>query len=540
MPTGDLDPHRTLTDRVRAVWPDALVIFAILAFWAVYVGPLVVVDQLRGYDICRDAAAAINIQNGQPFADPAYAGQSLWYPPLSPAIVAGVSSITGASPIDCYRWSQLLFNWLLPLSVYLLTRLAWGRVAGAFAVIAFLLAMPWWQMEAAHGQPAIHSVAWGAITVLLYTRQETKRSLGWALATGLWLGTSFWHHPFVPTLLTIAFTAQGLWSLANQTTDNRKAILTRHTVLLISTALLAGPLLYLLLRGPVLNPAPRQYLARELMDPHVALFGSRIWLWIIGIIGLISTISRSSTFSRLLICCMVVALLGQLPGYLRLLVGDQAAWIPVVVPHEFQRLFQLTWAIAIGVGCAAILKYVANRPMPDPARKALVGILAVALAIGVGGSGLRNARSNLGHYLAQVDNPPPLRAAAAWIRDNTDINDVFACDPQFAFTWLSAETGRKVWLVPAGHSNPRLDWNLRAERLAQLRDAPTPEALWRLARDSGIRYLIPTMEWQPQALFNPARRMDEPLRYFRPVGPDGNGPVILEVLETPIPNAPAT
>jgi hypothetical protein len=91
-----------------------------------------------------------------------------------------------------------------------------------------------------------------------------------------------------------------------------------------------------------------------------------------------------------------------------------------------------------------------------------------------------------------------MQQADEWILANTNINDVFACEPDLAFRWLNAETGRKVWIMPEGHSNPRVDWQQRARALRELENASSAEAFWQLANQYGINYFVPTAKWRPK------------------------------------------
>ncbi len=61
-----------------------------------------------------------------------------------------------------------------------------------------------------------------------------------------------------------------------------------------------------------------------------------------------------------------------------------------------------------------------------------------------------------------------------------------------------------IWITAPGHSNPRVDWSRRKRILDQLADAPSPQAFWQLARQHGIDYCIPSPEWAPNVLTNPA------------------------------------
>ena len=122
-------PRRNKSRAPRSSWiPDALLLLALAALWIWLVLPIVN-EGLRGYDIFRDIGNAVNIQHGRYVGDPAYPNETFWYPPLSPVLVAGISALLDAKPADCYRWSQLLVNGWIPIGLFLIVRIQWGRRA---------------------------------------------------------------------------------------------------------------------------------------------------------------------------------------------------------------------------------------------------------------------------------------------------------------------------------------------------------------------------------------------------------------------------
>lgn len=506
----------------------------LILFWIVYVGPIVIVEQRHGYDIFRDVGTAVNMQNGRLFADPAYKGESLWYPPLSPLIAAGFSRIAGITPLDYYRLSQLFFNWLIPAGFFFLMRLKWGLRAAILGTVAMLFAMPWWQAEVHQGQPSIHSIVLGFVALLLYAYQHKRQSTFWALVCGLFQGICFWHHPFVPALLASGFVLQTLWWCIQQRHKGGLASEVRRNILIILVTLLtAFPILYQLLRGPVLNHAGREYIAGEIQTVRFALMHGNPWLWVTGLVGFVYCIRKADFGGRLTVSLLTISLLGQIPGYLRLYGGEWASEIPILVPHEFQRLFQLGWASAIGVGIDLILRFLAERVKFLKEHPYSVTALALGACVITGGWGLVKAKKNYREYVHIFPHPAVLQEAGKWIIENTDINDVFACEPQLAFCWLNAETGRKVWLVPAGHSNPRVDWQQRAEVLVEMGNAPNGEVFRQLARKNGIKYFVPSSNWFPRIIGDPKIYSKSLPTYIEQVYKSYDGLAIYKTVEDP-------
>jgi hypothetical protein len=108
-------------------------------------------------------ATAVNMQQGRFLGDCASVDHLLWYPPLSPAIMAGLAELWDIRVVDCHRWSALLFSWMIPAGLYLVVRLHWGRRAAAAATIALLLTMPWWQREVVQGRGNLRCTPWPGV-----------------------------------------------------------------------------------------------------------------------------------------------------------------------------------------------------------------------------------------------------------------------------------------------------------------------------------------------------------------------------------------
>jgi hypothetical protein len=488
--------------RFHDIWPDLLCLAAIAVYWLMAIGPVIIDEGRRGSDISRDAAAAMNILNGRWLADPAYIGEGIWYPPLSPMWVAGVSALTGIAPIDVYRRSAFWANWLIPVGLFLLVRRVWGRWAAILSTTAVLLAIPWWQMEVHLGQASIQSVIGGWIALWLYALQSLRRSTTWAIACGLFQGLAFWHHPFVPAVLAGAFILESLWESWRLRRDSasrgpRRDMLRRNAIIFAITFITAAPVLYMMMHGPVLNAVPREYFAPELKTREFALMNANPWIWVTGLIGLIFCFRQRCLACRILLGALLLTLLGQVPGYLRWWAPTGAARLPVIVPHEFQVLFQLGWAILVGIGAVELFRLARARfswVQTSPASAPLfIGAALLITAL----PGMIHIKDNVRRFMHPIDPPEPFKELAGWIRAHTDINDVFACDPKLAFYWLGAETGRKVWLSTSGHSNPRVNCEARSVVLKEMADTHSPKRFWELMQQNEIDYCIPLRNWSP-------------------------------------------
>ena len=525
---------------------DLLFLLALGVLWVYLVTPIATQEGRHSGDILRDVASALNIQHGRVFADPAYRGETIWYPPLSPLLAAAASSLLGITPTEVYLWSQLLFNWMIPVGLYLVVRTQWGRRAALGATIALLLAVPWWQASVCRGQASVHAVVWGWAAMLLYGRRTGPNAWVWAVGCGLVQGIAFWHHPVLPAVLALAFLLQSVWACrrAAGKTDARKivrGILRRELLILALTLVVAIPILCVMLHSPELNPEPRAHIADELRTADFPLMRYNVWIWGMGLIGAFSCARGRNLGARLLVAGMVVCAIGQVPGYARIFNLPGTAHVPVVVPHEFQLLFQLGWAICVGVGIDRTLTYVGAKVAFFRLRPSAMGALTAAALVLTGAWGVPGVRRNLGHFLHHYGpRHSDFDAAADWIRRNTSIDELFLCDQDLAFGWLSPRTGRKVWVTGHGHSNPRVDWQGRVRRLQEMAALTSPRLFWQTARRRGIDYCVlrAGSSWSPRVLTDSALGPMTVPAYLEPVFVSDRIHILKVVAQPAMPGSP--
>jgi hypothetical protein len=93
-------------------------------------------------DLFRSAAISQTMSDGAWTADPFFAGESNWYNPLVPALVAVIHLLTGTPILDLYARGGVVLNLLAPLMYWLLVRALLGSGAAVGAVFAFLFLPP--------------------------------------------------------------------------------------------------------------------------------------------------------------------------------------------------------------------------------------------------------------------------------------------------------------------------------------------------------------------------------------------------------------
>lgn len=163
-------------------------------------------------DHYRDMGAAQALLNGRWGEDPAFLGETAWYPPLLPALTALLAFVSRQPLPFIYVHLGPLLNALAPIAFYLLARRLFSGWAALFSLIAFLFIVacnaptltqasysPWvWPVLFAQGLFYLAFRAW-----LVALDKATTIA---AVATGVWLGLTFLAHPAPAVLLAVTFT----------------------------------------------------------------------------------------------------------------------------------------------------------------------------------------------------------------------------------------------------------------------------------------------------------------------------------------------
>ncbi|MGB0717180.1 MAG: hypothetical protein ACPGXK_14975 [Phycisphaerae bacterium] len=522
----DCPGHRTSEHNGPLAKWDFLILALLLIAWGFLVGPIVVDEHLHGYDIFREAGMGESIKYRSVLSDPAYPNASLWYPPLGTLSMAWIASVFGTSVEACFSWSQLLFNWLIPGGLFLVVRSAWGRRAGVFAALALLFAMPWWQCEVAHGQPSIHAVIIGFVSLAMIARAERSKKRIETAATGVFVGMTMWHHPLIPCFLMCLLTAHALWRSRTARPLYVASIIKLPSMQIVWIAALVGaPLLWQILHGPVRNDTPRTYFAAELRTIEFALMGGHPWILLVGILGIGVAVRECRSANERLVLALILAGIFQIPAYVRDLAPNWGHWLPTIVPHEFQRLFQLAWAIAVGIGSSHLIIWLCRRI----SNRGMNALLYAACAGFILFPGVLHTQKNLRRFLTFDYTEERSPATVKWILQNTDPEDVFICTSELAFQWLIPSTGRRAWILPPGHSNPRVDWLARNQVFQAMRNVESGKDLRDLCLAYELDYVISSGDWVPAALHEDNRAESVP-SHFSVVATDATGIMIFEPL----------
>jgi hypothetical protein len=212
-----------------------------------------------------------------------YRGETIWYNPLVPGLVALISAISHVQVHVLYARAGPLLNVLPVLGFYALTLVSFGRLTAALATFAFIFLLN-------PGTPAWGSATYSAwlfagvftqalfyLTLVVYGRARCSTDLRWRVAVGVGLGLTFLGHS-APALILGIVLVLGAFS-GERPRGSRMAGL---SIELTTAAVLASPLLYSIvvryhLRELNTMPATWSYPARLLdLVPSIPLGSLRL------------------------------------------------------------------------------------------------------------------------------------------------------------------------------------------------------------------------------------------------------------------------
>ncbi len=187
-------------------------------------------------DLFRESAQAQSFADGHGLADPYYLGEWIWYPPLVPALVAGLSKITGSPVYEVYARAGAYLNMLGPILLAALVARCFGSLAGLVALTAFLYRVP----RGPTGLGPFYSTflysgnfaqALFFLTLLAYVSLPERKRLRYVL-TGLCLGLTFLAHAGAFLVLAVLFFVE----LSRDATRDPREALRRYALLFAMAA----------------------------------------------------------------------------------------------------------------------------------------------------------------------------------------------------------------------------------------------------------------------------------------------------------------
>jgi hypothetical protein len=476
-----------------------------------------------GIDLYRDISSAQTMLDAGYGADPTYAGERTWYNPLTPAISAAVSAVTGRPVHVVVSRIGAFANLLAPLAFFLMCAALFDRWTALFATAGFLFLLPgslpsWvsatyspWFLPVNFVQSLFY------LTVIALHRAWRSRRVGAFVLAGLAWGVTFLGHT-APALvlggMTTIWAAVMMWrARGGQVRDARlqpKAIAIRYA-LLVSLAIIVSLPFLAIITGHyglrIKNPEPSAYseplLSREL--PTLIKLHLTVPM-LIAVVGLVALVRRRTHgVSRLLAFSWIAsAALFLAYSFVRLAGKAAGVTLPSIVP-SFHFFFYLKAASALlfGVGLMAIGKFWAarigaRRGARPSARARLDSARVRAAAIGLILLGVQapayQARSDFGESRAEalaVSSSPQVQVFT-WLREHAGQTDVVLSTDEDAATTV-APSGAKVVAIFPGFSNPYVDLEPRRaarDRMFEALDRQDDVAFRELASRYGVTYVL--------------------------------------------------
>jgi hypothetical protein len=465
-------------------------------------------------DLWRDIAQAQTFADGDWWADPQYRGESIWYNPLVPSIVAIMGRVTRQPIPWLYTRLGAYLNLLAPLGLYLLVALLIDRWVAVGAVLAFLFVAPptnepsWavgtyspWLFAANFAQGGMYLTL--AAYVLALRRTSTRR---WAAVGGL-LGVTFLAHT-APAMMAGGIIALHTIVRLIRERERRSALMALGAIII--AALIVSAPLTLSIVGRyglhVLNPAPTNWAYEPLTLRNFEAFIqgnfiNRAWYMLVVVVGLIATGRNRRAERSLVALWLIITLAFLVYHYVRQLAKRDGVILPTIIPgFHFLMYFRVAQSILLGAGVMALgaLAVHPGSVIPSRARNLLrrwpqsgpwqrfltsfgmtptqsgwarglsltilAGMLITAYPAYLNSDDLTGQRIDA----EQVSRDTDRIAAYQWVRANTQPQDVFLAGDGVG-TFVISPAGRKLIAGDSVFVSPYVDWAARnADR----------EALW--------------------------------------------------------------
>jgi hypothetical protein len=469
-----------------AVLLAALLLLA-LAYGVAMTGSL---DWPADSDLSRDSAQAMTVYDGDLLGDPQYVGETLWYNPLTPALIALIAKVSNQPPPLIYTRAGAYLNLLGPILFFVLVAVLLNQWTALIATAAFLfvqIAPPTSSMLYATYSAWLYASnlaqAWMYGTLIIFVLALRTQRRRWYLLTGALLGLTFMAHAAPAMVLGLIIALHTAITVLHDQTQRRAALI--NFGLIIGLALIfSAPLAYSLImryRLHVLNLTPGDFVL-----PPVALDNfSSYWrgstieqpLFPIVVVGLIAIFTGARRpGSRRIIALWLFGTLGLLAySYLRQYLKRQGVEIPGFVPsHHFLVYLRAIESILFGAGVIALCGVIAAliaRMLKTRSESAmtrlrvehgLVTAALIGLLIAVWPAYLeREDFNNLPRGSELYGQNADFVNTYNWLRANARPIDVVLTSDRLA-TYVVGPAGRKIVAGDSFYANPYVDWKARA------------------------------------------------------------------------------
>ncbi|HTB61093.1 MAG TPA: hypothetical protein VLC06_24660 [Polyangia bacterium] len=465
-------------------------------------------------DLYRDLGAANALLDGNWWGDHTYPGEVRWYPPLLPALVAGIARLSGVATHIVYTRGGPWLNLLGPIFFFLVARRWVGALAATAAVFGLMFfgpqsLEPWkyatysaWLWPFAFALGPTFATLWAHPAFGRRTpggpqgqgqadeaRPAPPRRVR-SLLTGALLGLTFLVHPAPAFLLALAMAIYAMISsLAAPSSYERRRPWMELILIAVVSLALALPYMAPLIRTyhlHTINSDPARKVGvtlheilMEFVRPRTAVAAVglvelwrsgawRVWRTTASDADAKATTEYARTAPRRLLFAFAVATIA-LFGYglaAQILENFHLLLLPMLVPNlHFHLYLNLLELLAFGVGFLAIIRALARRIGSAgkgrvPEALLSVGTLVV-LAVLLLPRHLEDR--DLSHYREAslgFAADPALGDLYAWLRAHTPADTVILSHGETARYTVGA-AGRGVVRMPMNYSNPYVSFTQR-------------------------------------------------------------------------------
>lgn len=469
-------------------------------------------------DVFRDIASAETMRQGHWLADAFYAGETIWYNPLTPALVAVLSLSTDVPVHRLYAASGWVIGLAVPASLALLLASTLGMRAALAAVTLFLFLPParldgWaWASYSPWLFPTVFAQAPFFIGLWVFDRAQDRQSWPWWILTGVLLGLTFLTHTAPALILGGVLVIGAIDQALRPGARPRAHAAVRLVGALIVALAVSWPLLFSIAahyQFTVRNPLPGSwgndaFLAMVFSpDARLATLGA-LPLAASGVAWILRTPERRAR-SRVLMAWTVSSslwLAWALTYPLRRQLGIPGdGFVP---NYHFLTHWRALLAVLAGLGIVALAeaaaRVLATRRTANPQARELVRrrvmhaatALTITTVVAVGHARL-NERRDFGEAvtvaMARTDAERD-GGTIAWIQTATPESAVFLTYDDLA-QYVVAPAGRKVLAVGSFFSNPYVDRERRINMRGVLWNALMAgdrDTFCRIAAPYGIEY----------------------------------------------------
>ena len=481
------DPDAAMSGRERR-WLGAVAAVMLAIAFARGVAVTHDLDWPNDPDLYRDIAQAQTILDGSFLDDPHYLGETIWYSPLVPSIVAALQWTTGGTLHVLETRAGAYLNLLGPIAFYLLVVTLFGRWTAVVALAIFLFCSgdpgpsyasstysPW--LFVANFVQAFYY----ATMIVLYRAVHSERLAHFAIV-GVLLGLTFLGHTAPAVLLggmvSLYAAVMALRSAGSNDWRGVWRALERFA-LVVALALLVSTPYVLSIAGhyhlKIVNQYPTFWIYPEMELSNLQAFlaeraaRSIVPALLVGVVAFATTSAWPQARAGV-VASTGLALAGVVYSYVWQYQLEHGSTWPSVVPgFHFLRYFSAGEAIiaaygvaAMGSACAAFAARraaaawwppVLRRAVPAALACVLVGVSYPAYASRIDLTGYRNQAQ-------RMFSGPDFDDLFRWVRERLTPEDVVAAPENLALS-LVGPAGRKVLAVERFFSNPYVDWQTR-------------------------------------------------------------------------------